>query len=409
MQTYRMDGQELASVELKSLVVSRGVRVSDAVYRKYSGIRRLHKDPERCNTMILPDSTIVQLTDLSFHMGYVKKALSWDMLRQLRYFRDLKTGFTLELNDEGRAELRHNGIPVVEVEFPKPTDFYERKTSRGLPYLGHAVLQGTEWLSWQYLWNCEYACSGHQCEYCYSGGVSESRARRGKPLPRFATPEDAAEMAWFAIREAGLAKSLQITGGSSFDPDRECRHVLSYLDAIMQKVGKPAITGEVLVYMTPPGNPALLDRIFEAGADRISCSLEIWDEALAARIMPGKARYTGRARHLAALEHIARRFGPGKACSNFLVGVEPADKVLEGAEYLASRGIVPSASVWIPFGRPVQGTMRGQSLAYYRRIIEGYARILETYHLDSPGGTGLNVCMDREIWRDREFLARRAG
>lgn len=98
------------------------------------------------------------------------------------------------------------------------------------------------------------------------------------------------------------------------------------------------------------------------------------------------------------LEYIAKKFGPGKACSNFMIGLEPVESCLAGAEYLAARGIVPIASVWIPFGRPVRGSMQPPPLDYYRRIRDGFARLYQKYQLEPPGGTGLNVCMCRDIY-----------
>ena len=42
------------------------------------------------------------------------------------------------------------------------------------------------------------------------------------------------------------------------------------------------------MFMTPPTDPKMLDQVFDAGADRIACSLEVWDEKLAQIITPGK-------------------------------------------------------------------------------------------------------------------------
>ncbi len=58
-----------------------------------------------------------------------------------------------------------------------------------------------------------------------------------------------------------------------------------------------------------------------------------------------------------ALEYIVKHYGIGKAFSNFVIGIEPFDSLKEGATYLAKRGIIPTASVWMPMGRPVNGTM----------------------------------------------------
>jgi biotin synthase-related radical SAM superfamily protein len=156
-----------------------------------------------------------------------------------------------------------------------------------------------------------------------------------------------------------------------------------------------------LIYTTPPKNPEMVDQLFEAGADRISMSLEIWDEELARKIMPGKMKFTGRQRHLNALEYVANKYGKGKSCSNFIIGLEPAESVLEGADYLASKGIVPIASVWIPFGRPVLGSMKAPELEYYQKVKNGLADIYCKYDLVPPGAKGLNVCMCRDIYMQK--------
>ena len=65
---------------------------------------------------------------------------------------------------------------------------------------------------------------------------------------------------------------------------------------------------------------------------------------------------------------------------------------------LAERGILPSASTWMPMGRPVQGTMRPPELDYYRRVKELFAELYTTYNLEPPDTRGSNVCIEREIW-----------
>ena len=207
--------------------------------------------------------------------------------------------------------------------------------------------------------------------------------------------------------EEGCADSIQLTGGSTFDVRAEYDHIERILDSLDQNVGRERIRGEILVYLTAPESPEQVDRLFAAGADRLSISLEIWDEDLARKIMPGKMKYTGRRRHLDALEYIAATHGPNRACSNFIIGLEPAESVLEGAEYLASRGIVPIASVWIPFGRPVLESMKTPGLDYYRRVKTGLAATYAKYGIVPPGGSGLNVCMCRDIYARRDSILSR--
>jgi hypothetical protein len=320
------------------------------------------------------------------------------MVKQIKYLPQLRTDYSLKFDVEKRPCLFYKNQRITPVQFIEPSNFYKQKTSSGLPYLGNAVLQGTEWLSFQMLWSCDYAWAGLPCQYCFSGGELASLAKKKKAPPHYPSPEDIAEIVEYAVLKEKCAKSIQITGGSMFDDRAENAIITDILNAIHQRVGRENISGEIVVYITPPQNPEDVDRIFKAGADRVSCSLEIWDEDLAARIMPGKMRFTGRKRHLDCLEYVASRYGKNKACSNFIIGLEPLESVLEGAEFLASRGIVPIASVWIPFGRPVLGSMKPPELEYYRAFRQKLSAIYSKYQIVPPGGSGLNVCICRDIY-----------
>lgn len=395
---YPYGDQFIDSVDLKALVISRGVRVASEVYEAARGRVRLSKNPLECNTFQLPDGTIVQLTDLSFHMELIQTMLSWEMLKQLKYLPQLKTDFTLKLDEDKQPALYFKTQKVTPIQFVERSDFYRQKTTSGLSYLGNAVLQGTEWLSFQLLWKCDYACVGEPCQYCFSGGEIAALMKKKKPLPPYPTPEDVAEIVEYAILKEQCARSIQLTGGSLFNDSLEIETITNILKAIDQRVGRQNIPGEIVVYVTPPKDPQSLDQLFAAGADRVSCSLEIWDEGLAAQIMPGKMKYTGRKRHLDSLEYVASKHGKNKACCNFIIGLEPIESVLQGAEYLASRGIAPIASVWIPFGRPVLNSMKTPDLAYYQQFKMGLCQIFKRYDIVPPGGSGLNVCMCRDVY-----------
>jgi len=153
------------------------------------------------------------------------------------------------------------------------------------------------------------------------------------------------------------------------------------------------------LYITPPKTPDGVDNYFKLGADRIACSIEVWDEKLATIITPGKINITTRQRHLDVLEFIAEKYGPNKAFSNFIIGLEPYESLMEGAEYLASKGIIPTASVWIPFGRPVMGSMKAPDLEFFRNVKQGFAELYKKYGLEPAGASGINVCIERDIWR----------
>jgi uncharacterized Fe-S cluster-containing radical SAM superfamily protein len=389
--TYTFNNQTVNSVELKCLLVSRGVSVDKSVYKALGEEFRLNINPLTCNCLILPDGTIAQLTDVKFHLNYLSGMLSWSNLKLLRYASELGTPFSIHLHD-GKAALFHKDEPVCNVKLPPYTDFYTRKTTAGTPFIGNAVLQGLDWVSFQCLWHCEYAAAGKPCQFCFSGADHCELAKKGKPQSAALSAADLREVVQYGIDNLDT-RYVQITGGSTFDGKTESAHIHSYLNAL-----SGASLEELFLYITPPGDTALVDEYFSLGATRIACSLEVWDLERAKKITPGKIDFTTRERHLKILEYIADKHGHSKAYSNFIIGLEPFEALKDGATYLAERGIIPSASIWIPMGRPVMGSMTAPDLDYYRRVIELFGELYIENELTPALCRGLNCCMERDIW-----------
>ncbi len=394
---FAVGGQRVDSVELKCLVVSRGLRIDREVYRSCGGAYRIYPNALTCNSFRLPDGTVVMATDLGFHLSTLASMFSWDNLKLFRYMGDMTTDFRLALAG-GEPTLLYQGEAVTPVRLLPGTEFYRQKTASGMPYAGNAVLQGCDWVAFQCLWPCEYACAGKPCQFCFSGGQFEALARRHRPMPFIPSPADVSEVVRYAVEHDGVS-SMQLTGGSTFRGETEEKYISAYLEELERSGARAALTGELLLYITPPERHDVIDRYFEMGVSRIACSLEVWDDRLAERITPGKRSFTTKQRHLDALTYIAERYGPGRAFSNFIIGLEPFETLKEGAEYLAERGVIPSASVWMPFGKPVNGSMKPASLDYFRRTKELLAELYLKYGLEPAGCCGLNVCVERDIWR----------
>ena len=397
IMTYLLNGETVDSVELKCMVVSRGVKIDREVYQKLGESFRIYPNALTCNCFQLPDNTIVMATDIGFHLSTLSSMFSWDNLKLFKYMNDMQTDFRIALSG-GEPVLLYKGREVTPIRFLPGTKFYEQKTASGMPFAGNAVLQGCDWVAFQCLWPCEYACAGKPCQYCFSGGQFEALAKRKKPMPFIPSPADVAEVVKYAVEHDGV-NSIQITGGSTFKAEDEEKHILAYMNAINEMVGRENIRGEILLYITPPKQTDVIDRYFGLGVSRIACSLEVWDDALGASITPGKRLFTTKQRHLDALTYIAETYGPGKAFSNFIIGLEPLESLTEGATWLAERGVIPSASVWMPFGKPVNGSMRPPELDYYRRAKEMLAQLYVKYNLEPAGCCGLNVCVERDIYR----------
>ena len=394
---FFVGGQVVDSVELKCLVVSRGLKIDNEVYQKCGKNFRIYPNALTCNSFKLPDGTIVMATDLGFHLSTLSSMFSWDNLKLFRYMNDMTTDFRLSLIS-GQPSLIFRGEVVTPVQLMPGTEFYKQRTRSGMPYAGNAVLQGCDWVAFQCLWPCDYACAGKPCQFCFSGGQFEALAKRHKPMPFIPSPRDVSEVVLYAVEHDGV-NSMQLTGGSTFKAETEEKYITAYMEEMNRSGARAALKNELLLYITPPETHDVIDRYFEMGASRVACSLEVWDDKLAKSITPGKRLFTTKQRHLDALTYIADKHGPGKAFSNFIIGLEPFETLKEGATFLAERGVIPSASVWMPFGKPVNGSMKPANLDYFRRTKEMLAELYLKYDLEPSGCCGLNVCVERDIWR----------
>lgn len=216
------------------------------------------------------------------------------------------------------------------------------------------------------------------------------------------THEEVAEIIAYGIEHAGI-KEIQLTAGTKFAGQRECAQYAELLRVIDQHVDN-RIPAEIYCYMAPR-EPRWIDQVFDAGADRVAHDLHVWDRNLHARFAPGHARNIGRDGQLRALEYIAEKFGPNKAFSAFVAGLEPLDSMIEGAEYLASRGIVPAFSVWMPTPGSTDAETKPPGLDYYRQARQEFARLYKQYNLNPPGiPAGSHVSLCRDIYRNTDQL-----
>jgi hypothetical protein len=372
LATFELDGQAVDSLDLKCLLIGSGLRYPDRVYNAVADWARLEppSNPYACNCLILPGEVAVHLTAND------------------------GSPFALDLDGDGRVCLFHEESRLAEVSFPPATQYYRQKTSQGRPFGAIAVLEGTGLLAFFYMWPCEYIRTKETCEFCFQ--VRADMA--GFDLPSVSDGEVAEIIGW-GIEHAGV-REVQLTAGTKFIARDECRRYALLLETIDRTVGLDRIPSEIYCYVTAPKDPALVDQIFAAGTDRVAHDLHVWDRKLHAQIAPGHARHIGRDAQLRALEHIAEKFGPNRAFSAFVAGIEPLDSMLEGAEYLASHGIVPALSVWMPPAGSTSAEHHPPGLDYYRQARSEFARLYREHGLKPPGiAAGSHVSICRDIYR----------
>jgi len=114
MGKYYFNKQEIDSVELKCLLVSRGLKIDKEVYKKFGKEYRLHTNALTCNCLKLPDDTIVMATDLSFHLSTLSSMFSWENMKLIKYMSDMTTDFRISLSGD-RAVLLHKKEEICPV------------------------------------------------------------------------------------------------------------------------------------------------------------------------------------------------------------------------------------------------------------------------------------------------------
>lgn len=377
LQQFSINGTMVDSLDLKVMLISAGAVIPDSTYQHFALTRRI-TDPMNlmaCNCVLLPGNIAAHLTPND------------------------ESPFVITVASDGKAYLEYDGQAVTEVDFPAPTAFYEQKTSTGRPFSLYGVLEGNGILAFHYLWPCQFARNQEPCAFCFQALADVA----GMHLPS-PTAQEAGEMVAWGLQD-GCVREVQLTGGSRFAPTGECPQAAAILRGIDQIAGLKNIPGEIYAYLSAPSSVEAVDEVFEAGIDRVAYDLDIWDINLHAQICPGHARHIGRERQLKALQYIADTYGPNKACSGFVVGLEPEESLLAGAQYLAERGIVPLLSVWLPGIDPIVGKSRPPGIEYYRRVRQEFARLYQQYHLVPPGiAGGAHVSMCRDIYNYMDDL-----
>lgn len=148
-----------------------------------------------------------------------------------------------------------------------------------------------------------------------------------------------------------------------------------------------------------------LDLISQAGYTHIGLHMEIWDKAWFEAVCPGKAEKIGRDKWLDGIIYASEVFGPRNIRCVFVAGIEPKESVLEGIDYLASKGVWGVALPWIPGpGSKLEGhrtpppEWHAQIAKENVRIWEHHGFKFEEYDRGAAHGGGFYLLLQREAW-----------
>jgi hypothetical protein len=184
-----------------------------------------------------------------------------------------------------------------------------------------------------------------RCKFCSIGLNVKTGGRelRDKRLNQILEVVDAAYADPIAP-----ARHLLLGGGTPTGPDAGAVAIAEAARAIKERwPDKP-----IYAMIAAPDELRFINLLHESGVDELGMNVEVFDPDVAQTYIPGKHQRLGLERYLRALDHAVDLFGPINTRSITVVGLDPADVTIKGAEMLASHGVMP---ILTPF-RPMVGT-----------------------------------------------------
>ncbi len=261
---------------------------------------------------------------------------------------------------DGRATLRRGAIPIAQIGFPRQPRFYERRTADGIPYAQIATLHGADVLATTVLQTCiRYESRRKACRFC---AIGQSLAA-GRTIAR-KTPAQLAEVAKAAVELDGV-KHMVMTTGTPPTPDRGAQILVESAQAIRAAVDLP-LQGQC----EPPDDDAWFARMKDAGIDTLGMHLEVINDELRQRILPGKNEVPMH-RYWSAFEAAVEVFGRGQVSTYLLAGLgDSAELILETSRRLLELGVYPFVVPFVPIaGTPLEDHPAPDA-AFMRSVLE---------------------------------------
>lgn len=244
----------------------------------------------------------------------------------------------------------------VKVNFVKQPDYYTQRLANGdlaLKYISACGYDELNIIPWK---GCLIS---NVCRFCGANSVAIKNPNDalhaahlqpssiGWDATREAYLTNLSESIELALRDECYAEHMHVILISGNLPDDQLDQQADiYADIathINRQVAAKSSEG-IIAVITPPHDLNRLDKLKQAGVTTVVFNLEVANEPWFSKYCPGKS-VLGRNFFIDRLKYAVSVFGRGKSWTNFVLGLEPVDKLLEVCDQLAEHGIVSSANV----------------------------------------------------------------
>jgi hypothetical protein len=283
------------------------------------------------------------------------------------------------------------GEMQTPVRIPAAPRFAQRRNARGIALGDIASIHGT-YATVALGGGCGRGAAGRTCAICQGRELTEHAGE--------VWPVDEVVEAVRAAFEEGDAEFVHFVLGYFPGDDAGVSVLRPYVRAVRHHLDTI-----VAVTMHPPADPRAIDLTYAEGVDVLCYNLEAPDEESMRRHFPGRARFFGRGRYLAALAHAAGIFPRGSIWSELMIDLGSPAAIARAIEELASAGAIPTLGLMRADGLAAPAlddaaalgvaaleavTRAGLSLKWLRDVSTTFTP-LDARHLvsDAPSPTGI--------------------
>ncbi len=289
-----------------------------------------------------------------------------------------RSPFRLTMAGDGRYEILKNGQKYTEIfMLPRP-EYYDMKTSDGVPMSDIAVIGEPGHLRSVLNQRCGYQQIGKGCKFCaieswWAGYMDK-------------TPDHVAQVAEAAWKE-GMARHVTLSTGTRLTPGKGLEDLVTAAGFIQKKTDLT-----MTINFEPLNDYALLGRLLregrEAGVTTVLCNIECFDENLRRDLMPMKGKNTLED-YRRVWEKCVNVFNHNEVHTMVIAGLGESDEsILRGVELAASMGVVVSIVPHTPMRNAAFEDMEPPSVDRILNLYRQALPIYERYGLKLYGGTG---------------------
>lgn len=320
------DINALTSTEIKTFLLSHGVRLSESFISNYGSPflekRRAYgnSDPSEFRDIAIPQELYL-LPEKTICAVNIRIGSQW----------------ILDYKDETFLLRGPSGF-LKEITFPKRPSFYDQIMTNGKLVKNVATLYGGGSIGIFINGSCSLVTLNRACQYC---SIKQNHDKTVDFI-KLINPDDVYEAAKIALQDQNVpATQVMLNGGNFPKSDRGFKIYTEVCKAARAAINDVNSDADLHLIAYPPNNTRLFEEL--AALDiSIAMNTEVYDRKLFSEYCPGKDADL----IFKSLKNASEILGIDKVFSIFVGGLEPVESMKLGFERLAGIGVTPIINVF---------------------------------------------------------------